>query len=119
MTDPYASRPDTALRSRAVAGMAGIVDPVVRAPFVLAPSDQVATAGSGSAQHIARHLTATGGCTYGRSRAMRRRMATSLFASNLRSVTGEDVAAAMAACGRHCVRARPVREVLAGMLGGG
>jgi hypothetical protein len=61
MLNPYADRPDHAFWSRAVAGAEeGLVDPVVQAPFTLTPADRVATAGSCFAQHIARHLTASG-----------------------------------------------------------
>ena len=67
MPNPYADRPDHAFWSRAVADpLGGLVDPVVGAPFVLTPADRVATAGSCFAQHIARHLAASG---YGHLRA--------------------------------------------------
>ncbi|MBP0443895.1 GSCFA domain-containing protein [Roseomonas sp. SSH11] len=61
MPNPYAERPDHAFWSRAVADPpGGEVDPVARAPFTLTPGDRVATAGSCFAQHIARHLAASG-----------------------------------------------------------
>ncbi|SHJ46676.1 GSCFA family protein [Roseomonas rosea] len=61
MPNPYADRPDHAFWSRAVADPpGGVVDPVVAAPFNLTPADRVATAGSCFAQHIARHLAASG-----------------------------------------------------------
>src|SRR3954454_16031166 len=58
---PYRSLPASAFWRRGVAEVpVADVDPVVRAPFRIAPSDRVATAGSCFAQHIARHLKASG-----------------------------------------------------------
>ena len=58
---PYDGQPDYAKWSRGVRGVApGHVDPAVGFPWQLEPSDLVATAGSCFAQHIARHLSASG-----------------------------------------------------------
>ncbi|WP_426957485.1 GSCFA domain-containing protein [Muricoccus radiodurans] len=63
MPNPYASSPDTAFWSRAVARAPdGVVDPVVDVPFRITPADPVATAGSCFAQHISRHLRSRGFC---------------------------------------------------------
>ncbi len=54
---PYSGLPAYAYWKRAMAGVPSFaVDPVVDAPFRIAPSDAVATAGSCFAQHIARAL---------------------------------------------------------------
>ncbi len=58
---PYRGLPDQAFWRRSVAEPSrGEVDPVVSAPFVLTPDMRIATAGSCFAQHIARHLRASG-----------------------------------------------------------
>lgn len=58
---PYASQPNHAFWRQAVAECAmDAVDPVVSAPFRIAPTDRVATAGSCFAQHISRHLKEAG-----------------------------------------------------------
>jgi hypothetical protein len=58
---PYKRQPDYALWSRAVAQVASDqVDPVVQAKFQIGPGDRIVTAGSCFAQHIARHLSASG-----------------------------------------------------------
>jgi hypothetical protein len=58
---PYRSLSPAAFWRRSVAGVAPQdLDPVIEAPFRITPSDRVATAGSCFAQHIARHLRATG-----------------------------------------------------------
>jgi len=57
---PYRGLPDSAYWRRAVAGAGAMLDPV-SAPFpTLAPTDRITTAGSCFAQHIARHLAASG-----------------------------------------------------------
>lgn len=57
MTNPYRSLPNSAFWRRAVSGPAPEdVDPVTAPPFKLGTSDQIATAGSCFAQHIARTL---------------------------------------------------------------
>jgi hypothetical protein len=61
MTHPYTNLPDHAHWRRALSSVApGDVDPVVAAPFTIAPTDKVATAGSCFAQHIARYLRDNG-----------------------------------------------------------
>jgi len=61
MTNPYAGKPDHQFWRRSVSGRGPEhVDPVVHVPFGISRTDQVATAGSCFAQHIARHLRATG-----------------------------------------------------------
>lgn len=61
MDHPYKALPDHAHWRRAVSAVApGDVDPVVAAPFTIAPTDRVATAGSCFAQHIARYLRDAG-----------------------------------------------------------
>ena len=61
MKNPYAGRPDHQFWRRSVSGRGpSEVDPVVSVPFGISRSDQVATAGSCFAQHIARHLRDTG-----------------------------------------------------------
>lgn len=61
MKNPYAGKPDHQFWRRVVAGKGPEeVDPVVRAPFSIARTDRVSTAGSCFAQHIGRHLQATG-----------------------------------------------------------
>lgn len=58
---PYSALPDRAFWSRAVARRApGDVDPAGAAPFQIAPSDRIASAGSCFAQHIARRLAGAG-----------------------------------------------------------
>jgi hypothetical protein len=57
---PYRSLPDEAYWRRAVAAKGAAVDPLVGDfPHIL-PTDKVATAGSCFAQHVARHLAASG-----------------------------------------------------------
>ncbi|WP_373503574.1 GSCFA domain-containing protein [Aestuariivirga sp.] len=59
--NPYVSLPSKAFWRRSVASMsAGDVDPVGTFDLSLSPSTKVATAGSCFAQHIARHLKASG-----------------------------------------------------------
>ena len=61
MTHPYRDKPSYTRWSQSVTAPAyGDVDPVVRFPFRLQPTDKVATAGSCFAQHIARRLRADG-----------------------------------------------------------
>ena len=61
MTTPYRSLPEYTRWSKALASLPyGEVDPVTNFPFLLQPSDKVATAGSCFAQHIARHLSKSG-----------------------------------------------------------
>lgn len=61
MTHPYRDLPDHAFWRRAVAAPAmAEVDPVTAVPFLLQPSDRIATAGSCFAQHIARTLRTSG-----------------------------------------------------------
>jgi hypothetical protein len=58
---PYRNLPEHAFWRRAIAGVApSEVDPVVAAKFIVSPADKVVTAGSCFAQHIARHLAASG-----------------------------------------------------------
>ncbi len=62
---PYQSMPDYTRWTRAVERPAySTVDPVVDFPFVVAPDDKVATAGSCFAQNIARHLRKNGFCYF-------------------------------------------------------
>jgi hypothetical protein len=57
MKTPYSDLPDTAFWRRSVATpAAGEVDPVGPVPFQISASDQVMTAGSCFAQHIARYM---------------------------------------------------------------
>jgi hypothetical protein len=59
--NPYAGKPDRQFWRRSVSGRdPEQVDPVARVPFNISRTDQVATAGSCFAQHIARHLQAIG-----------------------------------------------------------
>jgi hypothetical protein len=59
--NPYAGKPDHQFWRRSVSGRGPEqVDPVVQVPFGISRTDQVATAGSCFAQHIARHLQTTG-----------------------------------------------------------
>lgn len=61
MTHPYKNQPDYTFWSRAVSRVKSQdVDPVVLTPYQLNKSDQIATAGSCFAQHIARHLRMNG-----------------------------------------------------------
>jgi hypothetical protein len=61
MSHPYKTQPPTAFWSRAVAALPPeAVNPVVTAPFGIAPSDAVVTAGSCFAQHIGPMLRAIG-----------------------------------------------------------
>jgi len=57
---PYKSLPDTAYWRRAVAATGAAVDPLVGEFPLIGRSDKVATAGSCFAQHVARHLAASG-----------------------------------------------------------
>ncbi|MFT6646568.1 GSCFA domain-containing protein [Pseudophaeobacter arcticus] len=59
--NPYKTLPDSAFWRRSVASVGrDECDPVTSVPFLIEKSDKVATAGSCFAQHIARHLQATG-----------------------------------------------------------
>lgn len=61
MTNPYADLPDHCFWSRAVTWThPAQIDPMTKAPFVVAPTDRVATMGSCFAQHISRHLQKAG-----------------------------------------------------------
>ena len=61
MPNPYTGKPDHQFWRRSVAGRGpDAVDPVVAAPWRIAPSDRIVTAGSCFAQHIARTLAASG-----------------------------------------------------------
>lgn len=61
LTHPYAGLAETSFWSRAVAPIApGQLDPMVEAPFSISPTTKVATLGSCFAQHISRHLAASG-----------------------------------------------------------
>ena len=63
MSNPYRDAADRQFWSRAVTWPApGMIDPVSRSARIL-PTERVATFGSCFAQHIARHLAASG-CTY-------------------------------------------------------
>jgi len=58
---PYRALPSYCFWRQSVADPAfGEVDPVVRPKFTISRSDRIATAGSCFAQHIARHLSASG-----------------------------------------------------------
>lgn len=58
---PYASLPDHCFWRRAVSDVeASAIDPMTDAPFQVKRTDRVATAGSCFAQHVARHLQASG-----------------------------------------------------------
>ena len=57
---PYRSLPDSAYWRRAVAAMGAEVDPLVGDFPRIRPADKIATAGSCFAQHVARHLAASG-----------------------------------------------------------
>lgn len=59
--NPYDAAPDSAFWARAVAGVpTRSIAPLVEFPFPVSRSDKVATAGSCFAQHLARHLAASG-----------------------------------------------------------
>ena len=61
MKNPYAGKPDHHFWRRSVSGRGPEqVDPVVNVPFGISRGDQVSTAGSCFAQHIARHLRDNG-----------------------------------------------------------
>lgn len=61
MTNPYSSLPDHCFWSRGVTWVhPAQIDPMSNAPFLIAPSDKVATMGSCFAQHISRRLQAAG-----------------------------------------------------------
>lgn len=61
MMNPYRSLPDHQFWSRAIARVEPHdVDPVIAPKFSITPTDQIATAGSCFAQHIARHLARSG-----------------------------------------------------------
>ena len=61
MKNPYEGKPTHQFWRRSVSGRGPEqVDPVVHVPFGISPTDQVATAGSCFAQHIARYLRDTG-----------------------------------------------------------
>jgi hypothetical protein len=61
MTNPYASLPDHCFWSRGVTWVhPAQVDPMANTPFMIAPTDKVATMGSCFAQHISRRLQAAG-----------------------------------------------------------
>lgn len=58
---PYKNLPDKAFWKRSVGSVApGDIDPVGRFDLIIMPETKVATAGSCFAQHIARHLKASG-----------------------------------------------------------
>ncbi len=57
---PYRSLPDGAFWRRSVAAAGAGVDPILGAFPRITPADKVATAGSCFAQHVARHLAASG-----------------------------------------------------------
>jgi hypothetical protein len=58
---PYSHQPDDAFWGRAISRTPReAVDPVISAKFTIAPGEQVATAGSCFAQHIARHMRKLG-----------------------------------------------------------
>lgn len=58
---PYQSLPDTSFWKRSLVDRPlQSVDPVVGVPFTLTPESRIATAGSCFAQHISRHLRASG-----------------------------------------------------------
>lgn len=57
---PYKSMPDSAYWRRSVAAEGAEVDPLMGDFPRIGPSDKVATAGSCFAQHVARHLAASG-----------------------------------------------------------
>lgn len=62
---PYKNLPDKAFWKRSVGSVApGEIDPVGRFDLKIHPETKVATAGSCFAQHIARHLKASGFCYY-------------------------------------------------------
>jgi len=59
--NPYTGKPAHQFWRQSVSGRGPEqVDPVIRVPFGISRTDQVATAGSCFAQHIARHLRDTG-----------------------------------------------------------
>src|ERR1700722_10663276 len=61
MKNPYLGKPDHQFWRRSVSDKGPEqVDPVVRVPFGISRTDQVATAGSCFAQHIAHRLQAAG-----------------------------------------------------------
>ncbi len=61
MTNPYSSLPDYCFWSRGITWVhPAQIDPMSNAPFLIAPSDKVATMGSCFAQHISRRLQAAG-----------------------------------------------------------
>jgi len=57
---PYRSLPDSAFWRRSVVAEGAAVDPVAGGFLAIARNDKVATAGSCFAQHVARHLAASG-----------------------------------------------------------
>jgi hypothetical protein len=57
---PYRELPDGAYWRRAVAAPGAEVDPIIDGFLRITPADKVATAGSCFAQHVARHLAASG-----------------------------------------------------------
>lgn len=58
---PYTGRPPYTFWRQAISATHQVeVDPVVEAPFRLAPTDRIATAGSCFAQHISRRLSSAG-----------------------------------------------------------
>jgi hypothetical protein len=61
LTHPYKNAPEYRMWRKAVAEPGRFaVDPVVKFPFSISPTDKVVTAGSCFAQHIARHLKNSG-----------------------------------------------------------
>lgn len=61
MTNPYTSLPDHCFWSRGITWVhPAQIDPMSNAPFLIAPTDKVATMGSCFAQHISRRLQAAG-----------------------------------------------------------
>ncbi len=57
---PYRELPASSFWRKSVAGADGLVDPIVATKVTIGPGDKVASAGSCFAQHVARHLLATG-----------------------------------------------------------
>lgn len=61
MTNPYSALPDYCFWSRGITWRhPAQIDPMSKAPFLIAPSDKVVTMGSCFAQHISRRLQASG-----------------------------------------------------------
>jgi hypothetical protein len=63
--NPYRSLPDHRFWRKAIANVPSFaIDPLIDAPFRIAPQDKVATAGSCFAQNIARALQTSGFCYF-------------------------------------------------------